>query len=207
MEFFQVRPGLRVLDLSSAGGYYTELLARAVGPSGHVIAHNHPGAVTLLGEEKIRWRYRDGRLSNVEQLLARHGELRLPAESLDLVLLSMEYHDLYWYDPKVDWGPVDPVDLLRRLYTALRPDGIVGVIDHAAVTGTDPHEGAMALHRIDPAVVVRDFRLAGFVLEAQSHVLRNEGDDHLRGVFDPAIQGRTDRFVLRFRRPWEPTAK
>lgn len=59
----------------------------------------------------------------------------------------------------------------------------------------------MALHRIDPAVVRRDFAAAGFTEDGASDVLRNAGDDYAASVFDPAVVGRTDRFVLRFRKP------
>ena len=75
-----------------------------------------------------------------------------------------------------------------------------GVVDHRAKPGSDPGGSAMATHRIDPAIVIRDFLAAGFELEAQSDVLRNPEDDLERGVFDPTIRGHTDRFVLRFRR-------
>ncbi len=200
LGFLGVRRGMSVFDLNAATGYFSELLANVVGPRGHVIAHNHPGAVAMLGEQ-LEQRYEHGRLPNVEQLLVRHDELRLAAESLDLVLMSMAYHDTYWYDPKVDWGPVDQSALLKQFYTALKPGGVVGVIDHIAAPDVDPRTSAMGLHRIDPAIVKCDFERAGFVLESESGVLRNPNDDHSRNVFDPAIHGHTDRFVMRFRRP------
>ena len=199
LSFLGVRSGMSVLDLNAATGYFTELLANVVGPRGRVIAHNHPGAVAMLGEQ-ITQRYEHGRLPNVEQLLVRHDELRLAPESLDLVLMSMAYHDTYWYDTNVDWGPVDQSALLKRFYAALKPGGVVGVIDHVAAQDVDPRASAMGLHRIDPAVVKRDFERAGFVLESESDVLRNADDDHSRNVFDPVIHGHTDRFVMRFRR-------
>ena len=201
LAFFGLKPGMRVLDVNAATGYYTELLARAVGPQGHVIAHNHPGAVPMLGAQAVAQRYRDGRLPNVETLLARHNELRLPPGSLDMVLMSMVYHDTYWYQQGVDWGPVDQQALLKILYAALRPGGVIGVIDHAAIGGSNPGISVMALHRIDPKVVRQDFLAAGFELEAQSGLLRNPSDDHTLGVFDPLIQGHSDRFVMRFRKP------
>jgi len=200
LSFFGLRRGMTVFDLHAAQGYFTELLAYVVGPRGHVIAHNHPGAVTMLGKE-IEQRYEHARLPNVEQLVVRHEELRLAPGSLDFVLMSMTYHDTYWYDAKVEWGPVDRSVLLKRFYAALKPGGGVGVIDHAAPTSMDPHASALQLHRIDPAVVKHDFACAGFVLESESDVLRNPKDDHSLGVFDPAIYSHTDRFIMRFCRP------
>lgn len=201
LEFLGVAPGMRVLDMNAATGYYTELLSRVVGPAGHVIAHNHPGARATLAAGDFERRYGGNRLPNTEQLFAAHNDIALPAGSLDAVLMSMIYHDTYWHDPKVDWGPVDQHALLESLYGALVPGGIVGVIDHLAAPGTDPRESAKATHRIDAAVVRADFAAAGFALEAESDVLRNPADDRTASVFDEAVRGRTDRFVMRFRTP------
>jgi predicted methyltransferase len=200
LEFLGLAPGMRVLDLNAAAGYYTELLARVVGPSGHVIAHNHPGARTALAPAEFERRYGGERLPNVEQLFVPHNGIALPRASLDAVLMSMVYHDTYWYDPKVDWGPVDQPALLRSLHEALAPRGTIGVIDHYAAAGTDPKESAVATHRIDAEVVLRDFRAAGFDLEAHSDLLRNAADDRANSVFDAAVRGKSDRFVMRFRR-------
>jgi predicted methyltransferase len=201
LEFFGVAPGMTVLDLNAATGWYAEILSGVVGPRGHVIAHNHPGARTTLPAAAFEARYAGNRLPNVEQLVVRHDDLRLPAESVDAVLLSLVYHDTYWHRDGVDWGPIDRHAMLESLLVALTPGGTVGVIDHRAAPGSDPFESAEALHRIDPAVVRRDFAAAGFELDGESDVLRNRADDYGSSVFDAAIVGRTDRFVLRFRKP------
>jgi predicted methyltransferase len=199
LEFLGLTPGMRVLDMNAASGYYAELLARIVGPSGHVIAHNHPGARTTLPPADVERRYGGNRLPNVEQLFAPHNGIALPAGSLDFVLMSTVYHDTYWHSPAVDWGPIDRAALLRSLHDALASGGAVGVIDHFAAAGTDPKISAVATHRIDRAVVIRDFRAAGFELAAESDALRNPADDLAKSVFDHAVLGKTDRFVLRFR--------
>jgi predicted methyltransferase len=200
LSFLRLERGMRVLDLNAATGWYAEILARVVGPTGHVIAHNHPGARRLPAEE-FEARYGNGRLPNVEQLFVPHNDLRLPPASLDAVLMSMVYHDTYWHSDTVDWGPIDRQALLTSLRDALRPGGIVGVVDHFAVAGADPAASVPAVHRIDVAVVERDFAAAGFELVAASDVLRNPSDDHSLSVFDDKVVGRTDRFVLRFRKP------
>ena len=196
-----VYPGMTVLDFNAATGWYTEILARVVGPTGRVIAHNHPGARTTLPADSFEARYGGNRLPNVEQLFVRHNELRLPPGSVDVVLMSMVYHDTYWQRDGVDWGPIDRQALLESLREALKPRGVVGVVDHYAAAGRDPFESVMAVHRIDPAVVRRDFAAAGFVLDGESDVLRTTTDDYSLSVFDESVVGRTDRFVLRFRNP------
>jgi len=192
---------MTVLDMNAATGWYTELLARAVGPSGRVIAHNHPGARNTLRADEFEARYGNHRLPNVEQVFVRHDDLRLPRGSVDVVLMSMVYHDTYWQRDGVDWGPIDRPTLLESLRSALKPRGIVGVVDHYAAAGADPFESVQAQHRIDPAVVHRDFDAAGFEPDGESDLLRNPNDDYTLSVFDAAVAGRTDRFVLRFRGP------
>jgi predicted methyltransferase len=73
-------------------------------------------------------------------------------------------------------------------------------VDHIAPAGS-PLGSVNILHRIDPALLRKDFEAAGFVFEAQSEVLRNSQDDYAKPMFDPAVRGKTDRFVYRFRRP------
>jgi len=201
LAFLGLAPGMHVLDLNAAGGWYADILARVVGPTGHVVAHNDPGARTLLPVADFERRYGGNRLPNVAQLFATHQDLDPLPATLDAVLMSLIYHDTYWHDAKVAWGPVDQPALLACLYRALRPNGIVGVIDHHASPGIDPHDSAMTTHRIDAAIVRRDFLAAGFELAAENDVLRNPADDRSRSVFDAAVYGRTDRFVMRFRRP------
>lgn len=201
LAFLSVSAGMTVLDLNAATGWFTEILARVVGPNGRVIAHNHPGACTTLSAEAFDARYGGNRLPNVEQLFVRHNDLLLPPESVDVVLMSMVYHDTYWHRDGVVWGPIDRRALLESLREALKPRGFVGVVDHYAAAGSDPFQSVMAVHRIDPAVVRRDFAAAGFELDAESDVLRTTTDDYSLSVFDEAVVGRTDRFVLRFRKP------
>ena len=201
LAFFGVALGMTVLDVNAATGWYAEILSGVVGPNGRVIAHNHPGARTTLPAADFEARYGGNRLPNVEQLFARHDDLRLPPESVDFVLMSMVYHDTYWHRDGVDWGPIDRQALLESLRAALKPGGIVGVVDHYAAAGRDPFESVVAVHRIDAAVVRRDFVAAGFEPDGESSVLRNPHDDYTLSVFDAAVAGRTDRFVLRFRKP------
>jgi predicted methyltransferase len=200
LEFAQVGPGMRVLDAFAAGGYYTELLSRIVGPSGEVIAYNNPEYAEFAAKG-IAARYAAGRLPNVRQLTVPVAQLELPPRSLDAVLFVMSFHDLYWRPVDRSWSPTDPQQMLRTLHAALKTGGVVVVQDHVAVPGGDPSAVVDRLHRIDPEVVRREFSKAGFVLEAESPMLANPEDSHALQVFDPDIRGRTDRFVMRFRRP------
>lgn len=111
----------------------------------------------------------------------------------------MNYHDLYWESEQYKIPHTDPKAFLKALYAAVKPGGVVGVIDHVG-PGGDTRAVVEKLHRIDPATVAADFTAAGFKLEAKSALLANPADDHGKMVFDPAIRGKTDRFLYRFRK-------
>ena len=200
LEFAGVAPGMYVIDVFSAGGYYTELLARTVGVKGQVIAYNNPPYASFAAKG-IEARYAGGRLGNVRQVTATIEDLDLRPDSLDLALFVLSYHDLYWRPADGSWPPTDPAKLLAKLHAALKPGAMVVVEDHVANAGGDPSKVVDAQHRIDPALVKRDFEQAGFVFDGESRVLANPADDHSKPVFDDSVRGQTDRFLYRFRKP------
>jgi predicted methyltransferase len=200
LEFLGVQPGMRVIDVFAAGGYNTELLARTVGVKGQVLAYNNP-AYYRFAEDAVAKRYADGRLGNVRQETAEVDELQLAPAAFDAALIVMAYHDAYWRPSDGGFDRTDPHLLLQKLHSALKPGGVIVVQDHVANAGGDPAQVAGALHRIDPALVRRDFERAGFEFDGQSAVLAQPADDHTRPVFDEAVRGRTDQFVYRFVKP------
>lgn len=199
LEFFGIAPGMIVLDLFSGSGYYAEILAHTVGDDGRVVAHTNEAYLRFVGDE-FAARHADNRLPNVEILMAENNELELDAGRFDAIMMTLSYHDLYYAAPQEGWPKIDTVKLLAELYRGLKPGGTLAVIDHFAEVGA-PRETGGTLHRIDPSIVVSELEAAGFVLDAKSDVLRNMNDDHGKPVFDPAVRGRTDRFVMRFRKP------
>jgi predicted methyltransferase len=200
LAFVGVRPGMHVADMFSAGGYYTELLSRIVGVKGQVLAYNNP-SYAKFAEKGIAARYADDRLGNVRQLTADVDKFETAPQSLDAAMFIMSYHDLYWRPADGSWPPTDPNVLLARLYASLKPGAVVVVEDHVAPANVDTSATVDKLHRIDPAIVKRDFVKAGFVFDAESRVLAHPDDDHTKLVFDDAIRGKTDQFVYRFKKP------
>jgi len=198
LAFFGVRQGMVALDLCAGGGYYTEILSAAVGPTGHVVAHNNKAYLDGVGDELTR-RFAGSRLANVEQMAAEANELQLTPGRFDFVLLSNVYHDVYYVNEARNWPKIDGPRLLAELFESMKPGATLGVIDHAATPGS-PAETGGTLHRIDPEIVKRDFAAAGFALDTENDALRNPADDFTKNVFDPAVRTKTDRFMLRFRR-------
>jgi predicted methyltransferase len=141
------------------------------------------------------------RTPNVAWFASPPDAFTLPANAFDFVLINLNYHDTYWESARYRFPRLDPNAFLRTVFQSLKPGGTILVIDHVANPGGDTRAVVEAVHRIDPATARADFERAGFVFAGESELLRNPADDHSKNVFDPAIRGRTDRFVYRFRRP------
>ena len=199
LEFFGIEPGMHVLDMFSGGGFYTELVSYVVGPEGHVTSHSNEPYAQFVGNEAVT-RYSNDRLPNISILMAENNELQLDANSYDAVLLMLSFHDIYHVDVKNGWEKIDGPLFLAELYKGMKPGAVMGIVDHHAEAGS-PRETGNTLHRIDPAIVISDMEAAGFVADGSSNVLRNVDDDYSVNMFDAAVRGKTDRFVMRFVRP------
>ena len=199
LEFFEIRPGMTVLDLFSGGGYYAEILSGVVGPEGEVLAHNNAAYIAYAAEE-LNGRFSDEHLSNVVRITAEADELELPEARFDAALAVLTWHDFYYVDPDNNWPPIDQVSLIETLCAALKPGAVLGVVDHVAADGSDPYVSGQTLHRIDPSRIKADLQGSCFQLEGEINVLRNASDDLGKPVFDPGVRGKTDRVVLKFRK-------
>lgn len=202
MAFAGIEPGMTVLDVFSGGGYYGELLSRAVGPEGRVIAHNNSATMKFAGEA-FDQRYSGARLENVEHYLAEANDLDVGEGVADAVLLIQGFHDLYHFTgPKSGyyWPHIDPKTFLGNLRRSLKSGGVLAIIDHSAKEGAARGTGD-TLHRVDPAIVREELELAGFEFIAEAGFLGNPNDTLETSVFYPAIRGKTDRFVHLYRKP------
>lgn len=190
LAFAGVQPGWRVADIGPGGGYYSRLFAVAAGDSGRVFAVDRAGtAERPRPMTAIAPTY-----ANITHLTDGYAGWTI-SEPLDAIFISQIYHDFYL--PALS---IDVPALNRKMFEALRPGGVLVIIDHAAADGS-PITVTDTLHRIDRAQVVRDMEAAGFVLQEESDVLRNPADNHSERVFESDIRGRTDQFALRFVKP------
>jgi len=198
LSFFGLRWGMKVLDMFGLNGYWAEITAPVVGPRGRVTVWQPTQFYTAKNLEK--WSAGPGKLPNVQVIVSPFEAPAWPAAAYDFALINLDYHDVYWQNAQRGLPRMEPDNFVRRLYAAMKPGGVVGVVDHVAIAGSEPRESVEKLHRIDPAIVRADFERAGFKLEAESPVLRNPADNHTLLVFDKAIRGQTDRVVLKFRK-------
>lgn len=195
LSFAGIKPGDRVGELVPGGGYFTRLLSKAVGAKGYVYAYIPSDIDEVYRKHGIRVPPpADPNYPNVSYIHAPIAKFVTP-EKLDLVWTSQNYHDLH---DKM-FGPADVPAVNKAVYDALKPGGTFLVIDHAAEKGSGLRD-TDTLHRIDEAAVKKEVEAAGFKLVAESDALRNPSDNHAQKVFDPAIRGKTDQFVLKFKK-------
>jgi predicted methyltransferase len=193
MEFFGVKPGMKVLEVLSSGGYYTEVLSHRVGHKGNVIAQNNNFILDVFDgrfAKEFDKRTAKHRLPNVKHYKKEFGEFDLNNE-VDVVTVVLNYHDLYSAASKEK-----RMKILAQLKKALKPGGVLGLIDmQSPAKDHDPK-----LHRVNEMYVKQELAEAGFELDAEAAFLRNPNDDYSKVVFDPTVRGKTDRFVLRFKK-------
>ena len=186
LAFAGVRPGLKVAELIPGNGYYSRLIAKAVGPTGR--RYTQPFTEPRVAASKAL--AADPAYGHITLVSAATPlGLALP-EPVDLVWTTQNYHDIR----------AGRAVLNKAVFAALKPGGTYFVVDHAAKAGAGD-EVLLSLHRIDEDVVKREVVAAGFVLDGEAQFLRNPKDDRTRMVFDRELNRDTDQFVLRFRKP------
>lgn len=199
LAFLGLRPGMDAADLFTGAGYWAEMMAHVVGEEGSVVGLQ-PLQFYNTEEEAAAWAELEKRAPGTSMTRIKFGAFDYPADSFDFMIFNLNYHDIYWESERFEIEYTEPAVLVQSMYKVMRPGGIVGVIDHVGKSG-DTRKIVDETHRIDPAVVIADFEKEGFELVGQSDLLANPDDDHTLDVFDEAIRGKTDRFLLKFRKP------
>jgi|HubBroStandDraft_6_1064221.scaffolds.fasta_scaffold95942_2 predicted methyltransferase len=189
LTFSGIKPGDKVLELQPGGGYYTRLLCLAVGLKGQVTTLrvtpatpvNRPTPPDVPTPCK-----------NITAVTQKITELSLPGGQ-DAVWTSENYHDLHLPVFAVDINAFD-----KAVFNALKPGGVFIIEDHAAVSGSGSRDSG-TLHRIDPELVKQEVTSAGFVFVGASEVLHRDDDPMTGRVFE--LQGKTNKFLFKFRKP------
>ena len=196
VAFGEVRPGDKVGELIPGGGYMTRILSKAVGPTGKIYVFasqpvaregQPPPAAPVAAITADTANY-----GNVQVVISNFATIANP-EPLDLVWTSQNYHDMHNPGRNLDINAAN-----KAILNALKPGGLYIVLDHQSAKGT---EFSADLHRIDEAKVKAEVLAAGFEFVGASTVLRNPADDGAKTIFDPSIRGKTDQFILKFKKP------
>jgi predicted methyltransferase len=197
LAFVGVLPGMRVAELGAGGGYTTELLARAVGPSGTVYGQNSPLILQRFAEKP--WSERLGRpvMQHVIRVDRDFDDPFPPGlHDLDAVVIVLFYHDTVWMG-------VDRARMNAAVFRALRPGGSYVIVDHSARAGAGLAD-VQTLHRIEERLVREEVEQAGFRFAGEASFLREPADPRDWNA-SPRVagerRGTSDRFVLRFTKP------
>ena len=188
LAFIGLRPGMVAMDVSAGGGYTTELIARAVGPTGKVYAQlpKNPARVEARAKNPGL-----GQIVPVVRSFDDPVPADISANALDLVTLMFNYHDFGALG-------VDRARLNRAVFAALKPGGMYVIADHSGRPGTGISESG-TLHRIEEAFLRKEVEAAGFRLAEEGNFLRNPNDPRDRETPEPPMP--KDEFVLKFIKP------
>jgi predicted methyltransferase len=197
VAFMGVKTGDKVADIFA--GRFVSTFSKAVGTKGQVYAVLPAEFVKFekQGQEMVDgMKAQAAKAGNITVTTTPLSALGLPAASLDEIFIRQNYHDLY--DPFL--GPADVPNFNKQVFAALKPGGVFIILDHSAPAGTGIGS-TNTTHRIDEERVKADMKAAGFVLDGESKIFVNADDDRLKMVYNPAIRGKTDQFLLKFRKP------
>jgi predicted methyltransferase len=198
IAFAGLAPNQRIADLLPGGGYFTRIFSGVVGPKGQVFAvapPKRPDAPPDRPEPAaaVNAIAADPHYQNVTVSVVKVAELKLP-EKLDMVWTSQNYHDLH------NVQGIDLAAFNKTVFEGLKPGGTYIVIDHAAEKGAG-FTATSTLHRSEPDAVKMEVMAAGFEFVGSSDAIANPADDRKARVFETALRDKTDRFVLKFRKP------
>lgn len=187
LEFLGIGDSMTVLELAAGGGWYTEVLSAAVGPDGSVVSQNSERNRERIGEAMAA---RADRLGNVTLVYSTFEALQLD-EPADAAITALNLHDMYNNSTEA------AQQFLLSAFRNIKPGAVFGVIDHEGIAGQDN----ASLHRMQLADAVSALEQAGFQVEAVSELLDSPEDDHTLNIRDESLRFRTDRFLIKARKP------
>lgn len=215
LAFFQVEPTMSVVEIWPGAGWYTEILAPYLRAGTYYAAHfpDNTG-VAYYNTNLARFKAKlagDGAVYGAVKLALfdpKQSLLTVPDGSVDRVLTFRNVHN--WLGAKSE------AQAFALFYKALKPGGILGVVEHRAVPGA-AWEDMKSSGYMTEAYVIDLAEKAGFVLDARSQINANPKDtkDYPAGVWSlpPSLKlgekdrakylaiGESDRMTLRFRKP------
>lgn len=192
LAFTGIKPGMKVMDMDANAGYSTELLARAVGPTGVVYAQDSAEVIERFVKDKFDIRAQKPAMKNAVHVI-RNFDDPVPPDvgGLDLITFFFAYHDTTFMQ-------VDRAEMNRKLFAALKPGGFLVIADHSARAGDGTTVGK-TLHRIEESALRREVEAAGFKLAGEGDFLRHPEDPRDTATFRPQVP--VDEFVLKYQKP------
>jgi predicted methyltransferase len=222
LNFFDVKPNMRVVEVLPGAGWYTEILAPYLYDKGHLIEATFPSISPNPFFRKMAARFHQKLSANPEV----YGHVRLepfaPPDymplgapgSVDRVLTFRNIHDLIFVNVHHETTDIILQQFLHQAYQVLKPGGILGIVSHRAALGMSVAKSSQ-LGRVPEAYLVHEARKAGFVMAGRSEINANPRDNHKRPVWvlPPSLRlkdqdrtkylkiGEADNMTLKFMKP------
>jgi predicted methyltransferase len=197
LSFAGLEQGMHVFEMEAGGGYYTEIISRFVGPKGSVVYQNPASFDSFLGDIPEK-RFGGNRLPNVRLSKSGFDALDAADNSIDLVTWIMGPHEL-WYSPAEGISLGNPEKTFAEIARILKPGGVFLALDHHAASDSGTEVGG-TLHRIREDIIVKHAETSGMKVLETSDMHEHNEDPLDVGVFDPAVRGKTSRFVVLFQK-------
>lgn len=192
VAFAGVKPGMTVAELGPGGGYYTRILAKAVGPNGKVLALLTPAAAARP-QVKENFDKLTAEYPNIKVVTVDYAAMGALPEKADLFWTTENYHDFH------NGQTANIAALNKAVFDNLKPGGIYYVEDHNAADGAGL-EATSKVHRMDVAVAKTELTAAGFKIDGEGTALKNPADNRA-GANSESGHFVTDRFMLRAKKP------
>lgn len=195
LRFFELEPDMTVIELLPGGGWYTKVLGEVLKQEGkHYIAIGSERVADKLDDWGLRHSSVISAQTTLEPTAIQYvfdlNGLDLDVRNVDLVLTFRNAHNL---------TPEARAELNRQVYAALKPGGIYGIIDHTR-RHMQPYTRPV-WRRLDPVLVIKEALDAGFEFAGYSDLHYQPGDALSVDTRDERMQGPSDRFTLKFRKP------
>ncbi len=200
LAFYNIQPGMNILELAASGGYYTEILSHAVGEHGQITAQYYESFWPRL-KDTVEPRYQ--RLGNITPYVGDPADYKGGANSLDAVFIVLIYHHMHFAGDEGENLPTATKKILANIYRMLKPGGIVAIIEHQAPDATSRAESA-EWHRTPADMTIEDLTSNGFEFAGRSDVLTNPDDPlttHFGSLREQFGRDSSQRYVLKFRKP------
>jgi predicted methyltransferase len=197
LAFSKIAPGQTILELEGGRGWYSEIISKAIGPTGKLYVQ-YP-AEFGYGDAAYKTRMDAGQLKNATIVKSHFDDYSaIPSNSVDKVIWILGPHEIYFVPPNTQ-GLGDEAKTYAEIKRVLKPGGEFIAMDHAADAGA-PKNIAQTLHRTDPANVLAAAKAAGLTYVEKSDILANKDDDRTKRVFDATIRRHPDQCLYRFQK-------
>ncbi len=144
-----LKPGMVVCDLGCGNGFYSLEMAKLVSPGGKVLAVDIQSEMLHL----LELRCKENGVENIEPILSSVADPKVPADSVDMLLLVDVYHEFS-----------HPQQMLAGIRKGLKPTGVIALLEYREEDRTVPIKPE---HKMTKKQILKEYKANGFKLAKQ----------------------------------------